>query len=220
MSISAAQVKELRGMTGAGILDCRKALQENDGNVEAAVDWLRAKGVAKAAKKADRAATEGQVFSYIHAGGKLGVLVEVNCETDFVAKGDDFTAFVKDIAMHIAAASPQWVAEADVPADVVAREKAVFIQQAVEAGKPEHIAEKMVVGKLKKFFKENCLLQQEFVKDEDLTIKELVTNFVAKSGENVKVRRFIRWKLGEGLEKKADDFAAEVAAMAGQTGEA
>ena len=213
MSISAAQIKDLRGQTGAGILDCRKALQETDGDMEKAIDWLRAKGVAKAAKKASRAATQGLVFSYIHAGGKLGVLLEVNCETDFVARGDDFQALVKDVAMHVAAMSPQWVRRDDVPDDVIAREKAVFIQQAIEAGKPEHIAEKMVVGKLNKFYKENCLLEQPFVKDEDVTIEQLQTNYVAKCGENVQIRRFVRWALGEGLKKREDDFVAEVASM-------
>ena len=207
-------VKELRTKTGAGILDCRKALSENEGDLEKAVDWLRARGAAKAAKKAGRAATEGLVQAYIHGGGKLGVLVEVNCETDFVARGDEFQAFVHDVSMHIAAASPAWVSRDDVPADVVEREKAVFIQQAMEAGKPKEIAEKMVTGKLNKFFKENCLFEQAFVKDEDKTIEQLQTEFVATSGENVKVRRFVRWELGEGLEKKVDDFAAEVAAMA------
>ncbi|MCP4869965.1 MAG: translation elongation factor Ts [Proteobacteria bacterium] len=220
MAVTATQVKELREKTGAGILDCRKALIENDGEIEASIDWLRAKGVAKAAKRAGRAATEGTVLSYIHGGGSLGVLLEVNCETDFVARGDNFQTFVKDIAMHIAASSPRWVAEDDVPADVITREKAIFIQQAIESGKPEHIATKMVGGKLKKFYKENCLLLQPFVKDEDKTIADLVTEFVATSGENVKVRRFIRWKLGEGLEKKVDDFAAEVAAMTGQPAQA
>ncbi len=214
MSVSASLVKELRAKTGAGILDCRKALQENEGDLEKSVDWLRAKGVAKAAKKASRAATEGSVHSYIHGGGKLGVLLEVNCETDFVARGDDFQGFVKDVAMHVAASNPQWVGRSDVPEDVINREKAVFIQQAVEAGKPEAIAEKMVVGKINKFFKENCLLEQGFVKDEDKTIEQLQTDFIARSGENVRIRRFVRWQLGEGLEKKADDFASEVAAMA------
>lgn len=178
------------------------------------MDWLRAKGAAKAAKKAGRAATEGLVNAYIHGGGKLGVLVEVNCETDFVARGDEFNAFVHDVSMHIAATNPSWVSRDEVPQDVIEREKKVFIQQALEAGKPEHIAEKMVEGKIKKFYKENCLFEQAFVKDEDKTIEQLQTEFVAASGENVKVRRFVRWELGEGLEKKVDDFAAEVAAMA------
>jgi elongation factor Ts len=213
-------VKALREKTGAGILDCRKALLENDGAIEPAIDWLRAKGASRAAKRSGRVATEGTVLSYIHAGGTLGVLVEINCETDFVSRGEAFQTLTRDVAMHIAASSPQWVSEGDVPADVVAREKAIFIQQAIEAGKPPNIAEKMVAGKLKKFFKENCLLSQPFVKDEDKTVEQLVTDFIAKSGENVKIRRFIRWKLGEGLEKKTDDFAAEVAAMTGQTAQA
>ena len=213
MSVTASMIKELRGQTGAGILDCRKALQEADGDMEKAIDWLRAKGVAKAAKKASRAATQGLVYSYIHAGGKLGVLLEVNCETDFVARGDDFQELVKDVAMHVAAMSPMWVRREEVPADVIEREKAVFIQQAIEAGKPEAIAEKMVVGKLNKFYKENCLLEQPFVKDEDVTIEQLQTNYVAKCGENVQIRRFVRWALGEGLKKREDDFVAEVASM-------
>jgi elongation factor Ts len=214
MAISASMVKDLRTRTGAGILDCRKALAENDGDVEKAVDWLRAKGIAKAAKKAGRAATEGTVHAYIHGGGKVGVLLEVNSETDFVARGDDFQAFVKQVAMHICAASPQWVHEADVPAEVIEREKAVSIAQAVDQGKPEHIAEKMVVGKIKKFIKENCLMTQPFAMDEDKTIEELQTDFVAKCGENIKIRRFVRWNLGEGLAKKEDDFVNEVARMA------
>jgi elongation factor Ts len=213
MSVTASMIKELRGQTGAGILDCRKALQEAEGDMEKAIDWLRAKGVAKAAKKASRAATQGLVYSYIHAGGKLGVLLEVNCETDFVARGDDFQELVKGVAMHVAAMSPMWVKREEVPEDVIAREKAVFIQQAIEAGKPEAIAEKMVVGKLNKFYKENCLLEQPFVKDEDVTILQMQTNFVAKCGENVQIRRFTRWALGEGLKKREDDFVAEVASM-------
>ncbi len=214
MSVTATQVKELRSKTGAGILDCKKALSENNGDFEKAVDWLRAKGMAIAARKADRVANQGAVFSYIHGGGKLGVLLEVNCETDFVARGDDFKEFVKDLSMHIAASGPSWVRRSEVPADVLEREKAVFVQQAVEAGKPEHIAEKMVAGKLEKFFKENCLLEQEFVKDDSKTIEQLTTEFVAKCGENVQIRRFTRWVLGEGIEKKEENFAAEVAAMA------
>ena len=214
MSISASQVKELRTKTGAGILDCKKALTENEGNFEKAIDWLRAKGMSKAAKKASRAATEGLVHSYIHAGGRIGVLLEVNSETDFMSRNEDFQAFVKDIAMHITVAAPGWVRIEDVPADVIERETKVFIQQAVEAGKPEHIAEKMVSGKLKKFYTENCLLEQAFIKDEDKTISQLTNEFVAVCGENIQIRRFARFVLGEGLEKKEDDFAAEVVAMA------
>lgn len=214
MGISASQVKELREKTGAGILDCRKALAENDGDFEKATDWLRAKGIAKAAKKSSRAATEGTVYSYIHGGGKLGVMLEVNCETDFVARGDDFQSFVHDVAMHIAAAGPLWVAEEDADEATLEREKAVAKQQAMESGKPENIAEKMVTGKIKKFLAENTLLLQPFVKNEDKTIGDLVTEFVASSGENVRIRRFVRWNLGEGLEKKEDNFVEEVARMA------
>jgi elongation factor Ts len=214
MEINASMVKDLRAATGAGILDCRKALGETDGDMDKAVDWLRAKGIAKAAKKASRAATEGSVHAYIHGAGKLGVLLEVNCETDFVARGDEFQEFVKNVAMHIAAAAPQWVTEEEVPADVIEREKAVSIAQAVEQGKPANIAEKMVVGKIKKFVAENCLMTQSFIMDEDKTIADLQNDFIAKCGENVKIRRFVRWNLGEGLEKKEDDFAAEVARMA------
>jgi len=214
MSVSASDVKDLRARTGAGILDCRKALMENEGNTDAAIEWLRAKGVAKAAKKATRAATEGTVYSYIHAGGKLGVLLEVNSETDFVARGDEFQAFCKQVAMHIAAAGPQWVKEEDAPEDVVAAERRVGIQQAIEQGKPENIAEKMVAGKIKKFLKENTLMLQPFVMDEDKTIAQLQTEFVAACGENIQIRRFVRWQLGEGLAKKEDNFADEVARMA------
>jgi elongation factor Ts len=214
MSISASQIKELRGKTGAGILDCKKALGAVDGDFEKAVDWLRTKGIAKAAKKSTRAATEGSVFSYIHGGGRLGVLLEVNCETDFVARGDVFQTFVKDVSMHIAAASPSWVRREDAPTDEVSREKSIFLQQAIDSGKPEHIAEKMVVGKLNKYYAENCLLEQAWVKDDSKTIEQLQTEVVTQTGENVRIRRFTRWSLGEGLEKKNDDFAAEVAAMA------
>ena len=215
MAINAKMVKELRTKTGAGMMDCKRALEENDGDFEKAMDWLRTKGIAKAAKKASRAATEGLVYSYIHGGGRIGVLIEVNCETDFVAKTDDFAAFTKDLAMQIAAMAPGWVSEEDVPAEVVEREKAIAKAQAVEQGKPEHIAEKMVAGKLKKFYAENTLLGQAFIKDEDKTVGDVVTEAVARIGENIRVRRFTRFVLGEGLEKKQDDFVAEVAAMTG-----
>jgi elongation factor Ts len=215
MAISATDVKELREKTGAGILDCRKALEECGGDFDKAVDWLRAKGIAKAAKKADRVATEGLVYSYIHAGGKIGVLVEVNCETDFVARGDEFRGFVHDVAMQIAAAAPRWVRAEDVPPDELLREKAIFKQQAMESGKPEAVAEKMVVGKVKKYYEEVCLVEQPFIKDEDKTISSLQTDFVAKCGENVQIRRFVRFVLGEGLQKKDANFADEVRQMAG-----
>lgn len=214
MSVSASQVKELRGQTGAGILDCRKALIENEGDFEKATDWLRAKGIAKAAKKSGRAATEGTVYSYIHGGGKLGVLLEVNCETDFVAMGDDFQTFVHDIAMHIAATGPLWVSETDADPITLEREKAVAKQQAMESGKPENIAEKMVTGKIKKYLRENTLMLQGFVKDEDKTITDVQNELIAKCGEKVSIRRFTRWNLGEGLDKKVDNFVEEVARMA------
>jgi elongation factor Ts len=214
MSISASQVKELREKTGAGILDCRKALAETDGDFEKATDWLRAKGIAKAEKKSDRAATEGTVYSYIHGGGRLGVLLEVNCETDFVARGDDFQKFVHDIAMHIAATAPQWVLESEADEATLDRERAIAKQQAMESGKPEAIAEKMVAGKIKKFLAESTLMLQPFVKDEDKTIADVQNEFIAKCGEKVSIRRFVRWNLGEGLEKKADNFVEEVAKMA------
>jgi elongation factor Ts len=211
-----AEIKELRARTGAGILDCKKALAASSDNIEEAVDWLRAKGIAKAAKKASRAASEGLVHSYIHAGGKIGVLLEVNCETDFVAKNDGFQELVQDIAMHIAAAAPEYVSRDDVPADVVAKEKEVQVARVVEEGKPAHIAERIVDGRIGKFFEEICLLEQKFVKDDSKTVEQMLTDAVARIGENLKVRRFARFVLGEGLEKKQDDFAAEVAAAAGQ----
>ncbi len=214
MSVSASMVKDLRTKTGAGILDCKKALTETSGDFDKAVDWLRTKGMAIAAKKAGRIATEGTVHAYIHAGGKLGVLLEVNCETDFVARGDDFQEFVQDVAMHVAACGPRWVRREDAPVDEIAREKAIFKQQAIDSGKPEAIAEKMVTGKLNKFYKESCLLEQLFVKDEDKTIEQLQTEFVARCGENIQIRRFTRWALGEGLEKKSEDFVDEVRRMA------
>lgn len=210
-----AEIKELRARTGAGILDCKKALAANSDNIDEAVDWLRAKGIAKAAKKASRAATEGLVHSYIHAGGKIGVLVELNCETDFVAKNEGFQDLVQDIAMHIAAAGPEYVSRDDVPADVVAKEKEVQIARVVEEGKPAHIAERIVEGRIGKFFEEICLLEQKFVKDDSKTVEQMLTDAVSRIGENLRVRRFARFVLGEGLEKKVDDFAAEVAATAG-----
>jgi len=213
--VTAQAVKELREKSGAGMLDCKKALVESGGDHEKAIDWLRQKGLSAAAKKSGRAASEGTVESYIHAGGKIGVLLEVNCETDFVAKTDDFRSLVKDIAMHIAAAAPISVRREDVSPDVVARESEIYKQQAIDSGKPANIAEKMVAGRIDKFFKEQCLLEQQFVKNPDITIQQLITEKVSKIGENIVIRRFVRMQLGEGLEKKSDDFAAEVAKMAG-----
>lgn len=213
--MSMAQIKELRTRTGAGMLDCKKALGEANGDLEAAVDWLRQKGIAKAAKKSGRVATEGLVHSYIHAGGKIGVLVEVNAETDFVAKNEKFQALCDNIAMHIAAAAPQYVAKDDVPPDAIEREKKVQIARVMEEGKPEHIAEKIVSGRMGKYYEDVCLLEQKYVIDDSVTVAEMLAHQVATIGENIKVRRFVRFVLGEGLEKKVDDFAAEVAAQAG-----
>ncbi|GAB7388246.1 translation elongation factor Ts [Bacillaceae bacterium] len=213
MAVSASLVKELREKTGAGMMDCKKALEETNGDIEKAIEVLREKGLAKAAKKADRLAAEGLVESYIHGGGRIGVLVEVNCETDFVAKTDEFKAFVKDIAMQIAAANPKYVRREEVPAEEVAKEREILRQQALNEGKPEHIVEKMVEGRLDKFFKEICLLEQPFIKDPDKTIDELVKEKIAKIGENISIRRFARYELGEGLEKRQDNFVEEVMAQ-------
>ena len=210
-----AEIKNLRERSGAGILDCKKALTENGGDLDAALDWLRAKGIASAAKKASRIASEGLVESYIHANGKIGVLLEVNCETDFVALNDGFKGFVRDLAMHIAAASPDYVSRDEVPEDAVSKERAVQLARTIEEGKPEHIAEKIVEGRMNKWFQDVCLLEQKFVKDDEKTVEQVVQDTVATIGENIKVRRFSRYVLGEGLEKRSDDFAAEVAAQAG-----
>lgn len=215
MAVTAAQINELRKSTGAGMLDCKKALEETEGDFEKAVDFLRKKGLSAAAKKAGRIATEGAVGSYIHAGGKIGVMVEVNCETDFVAKNENFQAFVKDIAMHIAAASPQYVRREEVTADVLEREKEIYRAKARETGKPENIIEKIIDGQVNKFFADICLLEQAYVKDPDKTIQQYLNETIARIGENMTIRRFTRYVLGEGLEKKESDFAAEVAAAAG-----
>ena len=212
MAITASLVKELREITGAGMMDCKAALAETNGDLEKAIDYLRTKGMASAAKKAGRVAAEGAVGSYIHAGGKIGVLVEINCETDFVARTDDFQEFVRDVAMHIAAAEPRFVSRDEVTADVIEREKVIFREQAMQTGKPANVIEKIVEGKVDKFFGEVCLLEQAFVKDPDQTITQLLTDKVAKIGENIKIRRFSRFKLDEGIEKKSVDLAAEVAA--------
>ncbi len=203
MAIGAQQVKELRNRTGAGIMDCKSALTEANGDIDKAIEILRTKGLAKAAKKAGRIVSEGLVGSYIHAGGKIGVLVEVNCETDFVAKTDDFKQFVKDIAMHIAASSPQFVKREDVPEEVKDKERKIYETQAKEAGKPEKIIDKIVSGKLDKFLSEICLLEQPFIKDPDKTINDLLQETIAKLGENISIRRFVRYQLCEGLEEEA-----------------
>lgn len=210
MAVTASMVKELRERTGAGMLDCKKALVEANGDLEKAVEILRKKGLSKAAKKAGRVAAEGIVDSYIH-GGRIGVLVEVNSETDFVAKNEEFRQFVRDIAMQIAAQNPKYVSREDVPAEVIEKEKEILRQQALNEGKPEHIVEKMVEGRLEKFYKEVCLLEQPFIKDPDVTIKDILTQKIAKIGENIKIRRFVRYEVGEGIEKKQENFAEEVA---------
>jgi elongation factor Ts len=213
--ISAKMVQELREKTGAGMMDCKKALAEAGGDFGKAEEVLRKKGLAAAAKKSSRAATEGAVASYIHMGGKIGVLVEVNCETDFVARTDGFQALVKDLAMHVAAAAPQWVRREEVPAEVVAKEVEIAKAQMRDQKKPEAILEKIAQGKVEKFYEQFCLLDQAFVKDDKKKISEVITDAVAKIGENIQVRRFARFVLGEGLEKKQDNLADEVQKMAG-----
>lgn len=209
--VTAAAVKELRDKTGAGMMDCKKALVESNGDMEKAVDWLRQKGLSAAAKKAGRVATEGAVGSYIHAGGKIGVLVEVNCETDFVARNDAFQELVRDIAMHIAASAPLYVRREEVDPSVLERELEVYRGQLREQGKPEKIWDKILEGKKEKFFEEICLLEQPFVKNPDQTVADLLNEAVSKIGENLSVRRFARFVLGEGLEKKEENLAEEVA---------
>lgn len=208
--ITSAMIKEVRATSGAGMLNCKKALEETNGDIEKAVELLREKGMSAASKKSSRIAAEGIVDSYIHLGGKIGVLVEVNCETDFVAKTDDFKSFVKDIAMHIAAINPQYVSKEDVPKEIIEKEKSILKAQALNEGKPENIVDKMVEGRINKFYKEICLLEQSFVKDADKTVEDIVKEQIVKIGENVQVRRFTRYQMGEGIEKKSEDFAEEV----------
>lgn len=210
MAITANDVKDLRERTGAGMMDCKKALVEADGNIEKAIEILREKGLAAAAKKAGRIAAEGIVDSYIHLGGRIGVLVEVNCETDFVAKTAEFQAFVRDIALQIAASNPTYISKDEVPQDVIEKEKEILKVQALNEGKPEKIAEKMVLGRIEKFLKDVCLLEQPFIKDPDKTISDYVKENIAKMGENISIRRFVRYELGEGLQKREDNFAEEV----------
>jgi elongation factor Ts len=196
MQITAQMVKELRDRTGAPMMDCKGALQEADGDIEKAIDILRTKGLSAAAKKAGRATSEGAVGQYVHAGGKLGVLLEVNCETDFVARTDDFQDLVRDLAMHIAAAAPQFVSRDEVSADVLERESEIFRQQALETGKPENVIDRIVEGKIEKFYSESVLLEQPFVKDSDTTVGDMIAEVVGRIRENIQVRRFARYKLG------------------------
>lgn len=207
MSISAKDVKVLRDRTGAGMMDCKEALQQSDGDMEAAVDFLRSRGEAKAAKRAERSANEGVIGSYIHHGGRIGVLVEVNCETDFVANTDELQTLARDLAMHVAAAQPLGVTEDDLPSEDVERERQVYLDQVRAEGKPEHIQEKIVDGKLRKYYEENVLMKQAFVKDPDRTVEEVVTEATAKTGEKVTVSRFVRFEVGEtaGSAEEQDD---------------
>jgi elongation factor Ts len=209
MAITAALVKELRDITNAGIMDCKKTLVETDGNIDKAIELLRERGIVKAAKKAGRIASEGLVEAYIH-NGKYGSLVEINSETDFVAQNEDFKNFVKDVAMHIAAVGPKYVRREEVPEAVVNAEKEMLKTQALNEGKPEAVVEKMIEGRINKFFTEICLLDQPFVKDPDKTINQLLTELIAKIGENIVIRRFSRFERGEGIEKKEENFAEEV----------
>ena len=209
--ISAQMVKELRETTGAGMMDCKKALVETNGDMEKAVDYLREKGRAAAAKKSGRVAAEGVVESYIHGAGKIGVMIEVNCETDFVAKTPEFHSFVRDLAMQVAAANPQYLSRTEVPAAIIEHEREILRAQALNEGKPEKIVDKMVDGRVEKFYKDNCLLEQTFIKDPDKSVTDVVNAQISKIGENIVVRRFVRYQMGEGLEKKVTDFAAEVA---------
>lgn len=196
-AISAQMVKELRSKTGAGMMDCKQALAECEGDLEKAVDFLRKKGIATAQKRAGRGTSEGTIQPYIHMGGKIGVLVEVNCESDFVAKTDDFVAFTKNIAMHIAATNPVGITEEDVSAEVIERERAIYREQTLEMGKPENMVDKIVDGKMKKFFKEACLMNQAYVRDPNITVADLLNDVIAKIGENIKIKRFARFQIGE-----------------------
>jgi elongation factor Ts len=213
MEITAQLVNELRQKTGAGMMDCKRALKEVGGDLDKATTWLREKGMLSAGKKSTRVAAEGTVESYIHAGGKLGVLVEINSETDFVARGADFRTFCHEVAMHIAAANPDFVSPDEIPAERIEEEKKIYRAQAKESGKPEQFWDKIVEGRVKKYYAEVCLLEQPWVRDQAKSIEQLRQELVAKTGENVKIRRFVRFVLGEGIEKKKNDLAAEVAAQ-------
>ena len=213
MAITAAQVKELREATGVGMMECKKALTETNGDMEKAMEWLRKKGIASAEKKSGRVAAEGVVESYIHMGGKIGVMVEVNCETDFVAKTPEFKAFVRDIAMHIAAANPAYLNREEVPAEILDKEREILRAQALNEGKPEKIVDRMVEGRIEKYYKEVCLLDQQFVKDGDKSIKALMAEIAKETGAIPDVVRFTRFERGEGIEKRQDNLAEEIAQM-------
>ncbi|KJS23528.1 MAG: elongation factor Ts [Clostridiaceae bacterium BRH_c20a] len=212
MTISAGMVKELRETTGAGMMDCKKALVETNGNIEKAIEYLREKGLAAAAKKSGRIAAEGVVASYIHMGGKIGVLVEVNCETDFVAKTEKFQELARNVAMQIAASKPEFIKKEEVPQELIEKEKEILRAQALNEGKPESIVDKMVEGRIEKYYKDVCLLEQPFIKDSDKTVSKMISEAIVEIGENINIRRFSRYELGEGIEKKKDNFADEVMA--------
>lgn len=213
MAISAKLVKELREKTGVGIMECKEALNQSDGDMDEAVKILRKKGLSAASKKAGRITAEGAVGSYIHAGGKIGVLIEVNCETDFVGQTDEFQTLVKDLAMHVAAAEPRFVNRDEVTEEILRDEREIYTEQALASGKPEKVVEKIVEGKMNKFFEGTCLLDQPYVKENSVTVGQMISTLIAKIGENISVRRFVRYKLGEGLEKRQDNLAAEVEAQ-------
>jgi elongation factor Ts len=213
MEINAKLVNELRQKTGAGIMDCKRALQQTDGAIDKAIIFLREKGVADAGKKSARVAAEGKVEAYLHMGGKIGVLVEVNSETDFVARGDDFQNFCREMAMQVAASNPQYLTSEEVPEKVLEEERQIYRKQALDDGKPEKIVDKIVEGRLKKFYGEVCLMDQPYIREQKMTVEKLRKDLVAKVGENVVIRRFARFQLGEGIEKKQTDLAAEVAAQ-------
>lgn len=208
--ITAEMVKQLRERTGAGMMDCKKALNETNGDMDKAIEFLREKGLAAAAKKSGRIAAEGIVDAYIHGDGRIGVLLEVNIETDFAAKNNEFKSFVKDVAMQIAAARPEYIRKEEVPAEIIEKEKEILRAQALNEGKPEKIVDKMVEGRIEKYYKEVCLLEQPFIKDPDRTIGQLLTEKIATIGENINIRRFVRFEKGEGLTKKEENFAEEV----------
>ena len=210
MAVTTELIKELREKTGSGMMDCKKALTETNGDMEKAIAWLREKGIASADKKASRVAAEGIVDSYIHAAGRVGVLIEVNIETDFAAKNEDFKRLVRDLAMQVAAMNPKWVSKEEVPAEELDKEKAIIRNKALNDGKPEKIVDRIVEGGLNKFYEDNCLLEMAFVKDDSKKISQLVKEMIAKIGENITVRRFVRFELGEGIQKKEENFAEEV----------
>ncbi|NLB46059.1 MAG: translation elongation factor Ts [Clostridiaceae bacterium] len=210
MAITVDMIKELREKTGSGMMDCKKALTESGGDMEKAIVWLREKGIASADKKMSRVTAEGIVDAYIHGNGRVGVLLEVNIETDFAAKNEDFRRMVRDIAMQIAAMKPRWVSRSEVPADELEQERSIVRNQALNEGKPEKIVDKIVDGRLSKFYQENCLLEQAYIKDDSKTIETLVKEMIAQVGENISIRRFVRFELGEGLQKREENFAEEV----------